>query len=247
MTLKPSTPPVDATTMRNGQTGHSDSGQPSTRVAGSVSERAAIRVSDVQPHLSNDRSKERISLVASLTLAFNYVKSDFRRNFRSFFVGGMSVFLVVFFLTFLSNVVSVSNMIFFKWAELEIGECDIILKPRDFGGLPFIDYTRVKEGISENKDVLGGVGCPRWYFPANLTAQVNVPGTAPRVASDPPVITQPVVPVPVFLALADTKAEIRAQFGRDWEHRTPLGQGTTVPSLFALNCPLSVGPEHCLP
>lgn len=234
MTLKPSTPPLSSEAMR------ADS-----REVELVSRSTPPNPGDSsQVELNTDRSKKRVPLGASMLLAFNYVKSDFRRNYRSFFIGGMSVFLVVFFLTFLSNVVSVSNIIFFKWAEQEIGECDVILRPRDFGGLPFINYTRVKDGISGNKDVLGGVGCPRWYFPANLTNQVNVPGTPPVLASDPPVVTQPVVPVPVFLALGDTKAEIEAKFGRDWAHRTPLGQGEahiSVTALRSVNVSAAVG------
>jgi hypothetical protein len=226
--------------MRARDAEHSFSAQDGAGVGGGISGDAAASLTDPTPHSphgssgSDDKSKERISLSASLLLAFNYVRSDFRRNYRSFFIGGMSVFLVVFFLTFLSNVVSVSNIIFFKWAEREIGECDVILTPRGFGGLPFINFTRVKEGIAGNKDVLGGVGCPRWYFPATLTTQANVPGEVPRLASDPPVVTRPLVPVPVFLALADTKAEIRAQYGRDWAHRTPLGQGEAHVSETAL-------------
>ena len=66
---------------------------------------------------------------SSLIVIINYLKSDLIKKQRSFKIGLVSIFLVVFFLTLLLNAIKLSPCIFIKISEEQKSEIDLILTP----------------------------------------------------------------------------------------------------------------------
>lgn len=66
---------------------------------------------------------------SSLIVIINYLKSDLIKKQRSFKIGLISIFLVVFFLTLLLNAIQLSPCIFIKISEEQKSEIDLILTP----------------------------------------------------------------------------------------------------------------------
>ena len=64
-----------------------------------------------------------------LIVIINYLKSDLIKKQRSFKIGLISIFLVVFFLTLLLNAIQLSPCIFIKISEEQKSEIDLILTP----------------------------------------------------------------------------------------------------------------------
>ena len=69
------------------------------------------------------------TLYANLIVIFNYLKSDLIKKQRAFKIGLISIYLVVFFITMLMNVISVSPTIFIRLSEDQVGEADFIFIP----------------------------------------------------------------------------------------------------------------------
>ena len=69
------------------------------------------------------------TLYANLIVIFNYLKSDLIKKQRAFKIGLISIYLVVFFITMLMNVISVSPTIFIRLSEDQVGEADFIFVP----------------------------------------------------------------------------------------------------------------------
>ena len=81
--------------------------------------------------LLQNNNRQQVSLCTKLiggSLPVQYVIAEAKRTPRSFFIGLFTVFLVVFFCTFLANVVGQSPIIFFKVAENTVGENDLVTK-----------------------------------------------------------------------------------------------------------------------
>ena len=66
---------------------------------------------------------------SSLIVIINYLKSDLIKKQRSFKIGLISIFLVVFFLTLLLNAIQLSPCIFIKISEEQKSEIDLFLTP----------------------------------------------------------------------------------------------------------------------
>jgi hypothetical protein len=66
---------------------------------------------------------------SNLRVVFQYLKSDFNKKKRSFTIGIISVFLVVFFICVLMNAIEMSPVIFLRLCEDQSGETDVILLP----------------------------------------------------------------------------------------------------------------------
>ena len=66
---------------------------------------------------------------SSIIVIINYLKSDLIKKQRSFKIGLVSVFLVIFFLTLLLNAIQLSPCIFIKISEEQKSEIDLILTP----------------------------------------------------------------------------------------------------------------------
>ena len=66
---------------------------------------------------------------SNLIVTVNYLKSDLIKKQRSFKIGLISIFLVVFFLTLLLNAIELCSCIFIKLSEEQTGEIDLIFTP----------------------------------------------------------------------------------------------------------------------
>ena len=66
---------------------------------------------------------------SNLIVTLNYLKSDLIKKQRSFKIGLVSIFMVVFFLTLLLNAIQLCSSIFIKLSEQQSGEIDLILTP----------------------------------------------------------------------------------------------------------------------
>ena len=65
----------------------------------------------------------------NLKVTINYLKSDLIKKQRSFKIGLISIFMIVFFLTLLLNAIQLCPCIFIKLSEQQSGEIDLILTP----------------------------------------------------------------------------------------------------------------------
>jgi len=68
---------------------------------------------------------------ANLKVVLNYLKSNIIKNPRTFKIGFVSIFLVVFFISLLMNAISISPVIFTRLTEDIVGEADIVMIPFD--------------------------------------------------------------------------------------------------------------------
>ena len=68
-------------------------------------------------------------LPSNLSVIINYLKSDLIKKQRSFKIGLISIYLVVFFLTLLLNAIQLCPCIFIKLTEEQNSEIDLILTP----------------------------------------------------------------------------------------------------------------------
>ena len=66
---------------------------------------------------------------SNLIVTMNYLKSDLIKKQRTFKIGLVSIFLVVFFLTLLFNAIELCSCIFIKLGEEQTGEIDLIFTP----------------------------------------------------------------------------------------------------------------------
>jgi hypothetical protein len=69
------------------------------------------------------------NFLSNSKVIFNYLKSDLIKKQRSFKIGLITIFLVVFFIALLMNVISVSPIVFLRICEEEAGEADIMMIP----------------------------------------------------------------------------------------------------------------------
>ena len=137
--------------------------------------------------------------IANLTVICNYLKSDLIKKQRAFKIGLISIFLVVFFLTMIENVISLSPLIFFRLVEETVSEADMIFIPKISSGyvqssnnrfnrfiinkqnntyeqfnFRMLDFDFIREKL-QNISFLKGV-TPRWMFMGNSTSYKNNTG-----------------------------------------------------------------------
>jgi hypothetical protein len=82
----------------------------------------------------------------------NYLKSDLIKKQRAFKIGLISIFLVVFFLTMIANVISLSPLIFFRLVEESVSEADMIFIPKISSGYVQKSNNRFNKFIIEKKN-----------------------------------------------------------------------------------------------
>ena len=137
------------------------------------------------------------TLYANLIVIFNYLKSDLIKKQRAFKIGLISIYLVVFFITMLMNVISVSPTIFIRLSEDQVGEADFIFVPMltnvdvstavnqsafdklilknnktsSFFDVKFIDFDDLNERL-KNVSFLNGLA-PRWILKGNTTNEID--------------------------------------------------------------------------
>ena len=73
------------------------------------------------------------SCVADLSISWKYVLADLNRSKRTFLAGVCTVFVTVFFLTFVFNIIELSPVVFLKFGENEVGAYDLVLSPGGVG------------------------------------------------------------------------------------------------------------------
>ncbi|BFU20761.1 efflux ABC transporter, permease domain containing protein [Entamoeba histolytica HM-1:IMSS-B] len=95
-----------------------------------------------------------------LLSAVHYVLSSFRKNKKSLFVGVFTVFVSVCFLYILQNVVELVPAVFMRISEIQVGEGDILLQPRES---IFLNYTQISEKLDKNCKTCKN-NYPRWLM-----------------------------------------------------------------------------------
>lgn len=68
-------------------------------------------------------------IISTFLVVINYLKSDLIKKQRTFKIGLITIFLVVFFTSLLLNTINLSSLIFLRLAENQAGETDLILIP----------------------------------------------------------------------------------------------------------------------
>ena len=90
------------------------------------------------------------SIFGNLNVILKYLKSDIIKKQRAFKIGLVSIYLVVFFLTMLYNVISLSPNIFIRLAEEQVSEADFIFLPQ-FGINDLKDQKDIFDKAKEKK------------------------------------------------------------------------------------------------
>ena len=91
-----------------------------------------------------------MTLLSTIKVVFNYLKSDIVKKQRAFKIGFFTIFLVVFFIALLLNTISLSPLIFLRQSENVVGEADLIMTP-----------------IVSKKDVKGRMNAVDYLFSKN--------------------------------------------------------------------------------
>jgi len=142
---------------------------------------------------------------SSLIVIISYLKSDLIKKQRSFKIGLVSIFLVVFFLTLLLNAIQLSPCIFIKISEEQKSEIDLILTPylskenvdvkktkfdnfiynKTSASEPltskykfnynFLNFYKVKNRLKKLSFIEGVT--PRWFFQGK-TSKINEKGSS---------------------------------------------------------------------
>lgn len=133
------------------------------------------------------------SITSNSRVIYNYLSSDLIKKQRSFKIGLISIYLVVFFITMLMNAISLCPSIFLRLCEDQVGEADFIFTPmlskkdaskisstwdrvlfnetkeaeRKLMNIQFIDFEDMKKRL-ENNTIIKGV-MPRWMLRGNTT------------------------------------------------------------------------------
>ena len=100
---------------------------------------------------------------SNLKVILNYLKSDIVKKQRSFKIGLISIFLVVFFIALLTNTISVSPIVFLRLSENQAGETDIIMTP-------YFTKQDVSKKSSAFDEMVNG------KKKINTTGMINIPG-----------------------------------------------------------------------
>ena len=69
------------------------------------------------------------NFISNLRVTMNYLKSDLIKKQRTFKIGLVSIFMVVFFLTLLLNAIELCPSIFIRLSEKQSSDIDLILTP----------------------------------------------------------------------------------------------------------------------
>lgn len=135
--------------------------------------------------------------LSNLSVIWDYLRTDLIKKQRSFKIGLISIFLVVFFVALLMNVIELSPCIFLRLSEEQIGEADFIFAP-SLGQKEVYDLTPAYHSLVKDnqpvsnvnlfqtklinftelqnklKDVkfINGVA-PRWLIQCNTTSFYN--------------------------------------------------------------------------
>lgn len=133
------------------------------------------------------------SCLSNASVIYNYLSADLIKKQRSFKIGLISIYLVVFFITMLMNGISLCPTLFIRLSEDQVGEADFIFTPmlskKDASkisstwekvfldepkeaettlmNIQFIDFDDMKKRL-ENNTIIKGV-MPRWILRGNTT------------------------------------------------------------------------------
>ena len=157
-------------------------------------------------------------LYSSQLMALAYLRAETKRNYRGFMIGLFTVLLVVTVLALIQNNTLKSPVIFFKVAENQVGETDVVLNPglgnngvvaSTLSGLPLLNQSWFDQQLWGAEGVEGTSG--RWLFFTRILSPLHMT-EASYIASA------------VMLGI-DSVKEKAMQLGRAWT-RPPLQPGT---------------------
>eukprot|EP00003_Mantamonas_plastica_P015601 TRINITY_DN2635_c0_g2_i3.p1 TRINITY_DN2635_c0_g2~~TRINITY_DN2635_c0_g2_i3.p1 ORF type:complete len:1218 (-),score=362.13 TRINITY_DN2635_c0_g2_i3:46-3648(-) len=142
---------------------------------------------------------------AGMETALRYVAKDVKIHKRSFAIGMITVFLVVFFITVLSNAIAKSPFIFIKLSENEVGEYDMLMLPQvnNQSQAFFLNSTDIERRLSSVPEVKGVA--PRWVLQGKISNPQSGKATS------------------CVVLVIDSEKEKKIGLGRGWTRR-PLGE-----------------------
>lgn len=174
------------------------------------------------------------TLLQSFVLSFQYVTRSLRRSTRTFAIGLTAVTVVVFFVTFLQNIIQQSPVIFFRLSEITTGELDLLLTPSPMinNNSIFVNGTLVAERIgrpiNERRAAFdASVGAINFLPAFNVTRKDHprVNGSLPRWLGLGTLVNRdfPILNASARVIALDTELEDALGVGRRWGFR-PLGE-----------------------
>ncbi|KNE69101.1 hypothetical protein AMAG_13965 [Allomyces macrogynus ATCC 38327] len=143
----------------------------------------------------------------------SYVEAENKRNYRSFLIGLVTVFLVVVFLTLVRNALVRSSIVFVKLSEDTVGQYDLLMTPSQDGTSMFLNATDLTTRLASVDSIRGAV--PRWILPVNVTASDQGQWNTSAVNRD--------VLATAVVLIMDSKLEEDLGVGVSWKHRA-LGE-----------------------
>ncbi|KAJ3372407.1 hypothetical protein GGF31_001848 [Allomyces arbusculus] len=149
----------------------------------------------------------------SAKMLVSYVEAENKRNYRSFLIGLVTVFLVVVFLTLVRNALVRSSIVFVKLSEDTVGQYDLLMTPSQDGTSMFLNATDLTMRLASVTSIRGAV--PRWILPVNVTVSDQGQWNTSAVKRD--------VLATAVVLIMDTKLEQDLGVGVSWKHR-PLGE-----------------------
>ena len=171
--------------------------------------------------MSNAKKAKPMSWSASLWLVMQHVHINCMKNKKGSAIGVTTVFIVVFFIGLLQNILLRSPLIFLRLAETQAGEVDIVITPStvsidrllDIGlrqesdpRFQFFNAREIEAKLANNSLILGT--SPRWILRGSIIAKDG--------RSDARLATN--------ILVCDLDREERLGVGRGWPYR-PLGEG----------------------
>jgi hypothetical protein len=171
--------------------------------------------------MSGIKNPQAMGWVASLWLVMQHVHINCMKNKKGSAIGITTVFIVVFFIGLLQNILLRSPLIFLRLAETQAGEADIVITPSTVSidrlldiGLRqeadprylFFNAREIEAKLANNSHILGT--SPRWILRGSIAAKNG--RSAARIVTN--------------ILVCDLEREERLGVGRGWQYR-PLGEG----------------------
>jgi ABC-type antimicrobial peptide transport system permease subunit len=140
-----------------------------------------------------------------LAFAFHYVTRDTKKRILGFFIGLITIIIVVFVVSILYNSILKASIVFVKLAENQASEVDFIYYTRftNTSVIPFLNETDMSKTFAGDSRVAGI--SPRWILTATVANSM-----------------EPWRNTTTILLIIDTEREQELGIGRSWPYR-PLG------------------------
>jgi ABC-type antimicrobial peptide transport system permease subunit len=150
------------------------------------------------------------SVLGNLNVAFRYVLAETVKNKRNFFVGVITVFIVVFSISLLQNTVVNSPVLFLKLSEDTVGEFDLVMTPKSTAESQSFFLNATDAGLRLEKEPTVTGTAPRWLFLSKIVNTITQANST------------------TILLIIDSIREQEIGLGRGWNHPPLEGFQTHV-------------------